>query len=63
MDITTSSGLQNITGLSLTGDAFPVATMITGGSWSNGKLLIDPTQGYTLTFGGFAGPMPGILSS
>jgi hypothetical protein len=29
--------------------------MITGGTWSNGKLMIDPTQNYTLTFTGFSG--------
>lgn len=55
MQINTSGGLQNITAFSLTGDAFPDAPMITGGTWSLGKLLIDPTQNYTLTFTGFTG--------
>lgn len=55
MQINTSGGLQNITAFSLTGDAFPDAPMITAGTWSLGKLLIDPTQNYTLTFTGFTG--------
>ena len=55
MTINTSGGPVNITALSLTGDAYPVVPMITGGTWSNGKLLIDPTQNYTLNFSSFTG--------
>lgn len=55
MQINTSGGLQNVSGFSLTGDAFPNSPQITGGTWSGGKLLLDPTQNYTLNFTGFSG--------
>jgi hypothetical protein len=34
--------------------AFPNSPEITGGTWSGGRLLIDPTQNYTLNFTGFS---------
>lgn len=39
----------------LSGGTFSNVPMITGGTWSGGRLLIDPTQNYTLNFIGFSG--------
>lgn len=39
---------------SLTGDQYPNVPLVTG-TWSGGKLQIDPTQNYTLTFAAFGG--------
>ncbi len=46
---------DSITGFALSGGSFPNVTMITGGTWSGDKLLIDPTQNYTLNFSAFSG--------
>lgn len=51
----TNGANQSVSPFPLSGGSFPVLPMITGGTWSNGKLLIDPTQNYTLTFTGFTG--------
>ncbi len=41
-------------------DTFANAFSITNGTWSGGKLLIDPTQAYTITFDSFAGMVDGV---
>jgi hypothetical protein len=46
---------QSVSNLSLTGDAFPNTFSITGGTWSGGKLMVDPTQDFTISFGNFTG--------
>jgi len=56
MAIPNTNGVpQTVSPFPLSGGSFPNLAMITGGTWSNGKLLIDPTQNYTLTFTGFTG--------
>lgn len=50
-----NGGGQTVSGFTLSGGVFPNVPQITGGTWSGGKLLIDPTQDYTLTFTGFSG--------
>jgi len=43
--------------LNLTGDAYPNDPILTlsGGSWSGGKYLIDPSQALTITTNAFSG--------
>jgi hypothetical protein len=51
----TNGANQSVSPFPLSGGSFANTPMITGGTWSNGKLMIDPTQNYTLTFTGFTG--------
>lgn len=51
----TNGANQTVSPFPLSGGAFPSIPEIIGGTWSGGKLQIDPTQNYTLTFSGFSG--------
>ena len=53
MALPNGTGTTSVTAFSLTGDTYPDVPKITGGTWSGGKLLINPTQNYTLNFTAF----------
>lgn len=53
MAIPNNGSAQSVTGLNLTGDIYPDAPMITGGTWLGGKLQLDPTINNTINFTAF----------
>lgn len=53
MAIPNGGTAQSVSGLNMTGDIYPDAPMITGGTWSGGKLLLDPTINNTINFTAF----------
>jgi len=49
------SGFPTIT-INLSGDLYPtVIPQVIGGTWSNGALVVNPGQSYTITFNNFTG--------
>jgi hypothetical protein len=56
MAIPNNGSAQSVSGLNMTGDIYPDAPMITGGTWSGGKLQLDPTINNTINFTAFTLP-------
>lgn len=50
MAIPNNGTAQSVSGLNLTGDIYPDAPMVTGGTWTGGKLQLDPTINNTINF-------------